>query len=222
MSNSYCYYIVKNAYSPTIQVSSSGFKIYKRRSNLPLMVASSHQFDGPYATVKALTMYSDFAKELKLKFPKEYVKIINEESIAEVLEEIYMPKGEKYSIDFIEMVSHGIKPSTLNKNVSGGHLLTSPTVRIKEELEVDKNGIIRAIIEAKNTNTGKWIEKKGVTTLFPKSWTFQKYFDECKIVVSNLNKISEHRYKSKTSCGIETIVIIKDKKFKSMYPIFSI
>ena len=218
---SYHYYIIGNAYSVSERDKKDSCKIVKRANSQPLLIASGDNFEGPYVTLAILKEKSTLIKKLKMLSAKAYQNTINEKNFIMVTDVIKTAADATYSFDYIAAFEHTTKGRG-NKNVGGGHFLKGDQIRIVNEIGVNYLGVIKAFIEIYNGNTNKWMPKEHETTLFPRSWDYQKLFDEFIYTSEQLVKVetAEYKYRAQTTCGIEVEFIKRDNKIISFYPIF--
>lgn len=217
-----CYYVLKNVHIKNNTSKKCQYRIATYNTKLPLLSVNSMEFEGPFVNLYALKKYSRLINELKKSDIKQYIKVLKDENFINTEDVIFISKNKHFPIDFKDMVEHGIKGNIKNGTVSGGHFLSENSIRVIEETYIDTNGVIEGFVEIYDHRFNKWIKKERKSTLFPKFWNLQKYFDECVYAMENKSPITENKFTSKTTCGIDTIIIVKKNKLISFYPVLKL
>jgi Bacterial EndoU nuclease len=195
-------------------------RIFKNKSTNPLLRITDSKCEGPFASLDILEKYSKFIKEIRAKYGNGYKLLFKEDNISEFSEAILIPKGAQYPLDFVDMMSHGIKGDVKRFDSSGGHFIGAGKLRILDLINVNEQNVIKAKIEIYDQRNEKWIPKKSITTIFPESWTLQKYVDESIYCMNNKIFLEGNKYSAKTTCGIDTVIVIDSQKLITFYPLF--
>lgn len=174
--------------------------------------------EGPYESIDFLKRNSTIFKNLFEKYGDKVNIIFEDRLIFTPVSHFQFPKNG-FPLDFIEVYNHTVLGDFNRTRSSGGHFYQENKIRIVEQLAIDSKNVVRALIEIYNPETLLWVKKNEPTTLFPLSWTFQKYINEAYFCYNNM----DDKGFATTSCGIATKFLF-DKKGgrKSFYPILSI
>jgi len=173
-------------------------------------------------SIRHLRHFDNKWKELKKTKGKIADKICDSNFILEFHDFILTPndnKFNKYSFALLEHTIHG----DYDNNFQGLHLLcrhNKDIIRIDETKPVDKNGVWEARVFLFNERRQKTYEK--VSTFFPKNWTPSHFMYETFTAIDKLeivNTVTE--YNSVTESGVPVMIIMKNGRAKSIYPIYS-
>ena len=180
--------------------------------------------EGPYLTVSQLMKESLFYKKLKKENPSRAEKIINDRYIPKcsVNKMILVKHGEVYSEDFWSVFTHTIKGDSSSNEMNGVHLFDPQTMHLKSVTAgEDVNLVWKALVEVYNREKKKWFPKE--STFFPRCWTNMQLFYELKYAYDTRIKMmnSQFKYAARTLTGVPVIIIIKDGKTKSIYPVYT-
>ncbi|WP_198201795.1 EndoU domain-containing protein [uncultured Gilliamella sp.] len=96
-------------------------------------------------------------------------------------------KGTQVTINTDHILNGEIKTYKNGKKVgTGGHYLKDPNIKVdKWTGEADANGVTKGYISVRDPATGKWYEKQGETTFFPKHWSKRQTEMEIKSAFEN-------------------------------------
>lgn len=198
-----------------------GVRIFKMSSNLPPY--SFKEGEGPYNSIRGLKRNSKIFQEFNKHGSRKVELLLKESNISNVVEWIRTPPDRTYSKEFISGFDHIVRGHVKSKNVFGVHYFDPKTTRILEIVREDLvTGVCEAKIEVFCKSKNRWIEKKKLTTLFPRHWNIEQLFHECDFAYENKYQIKNkvNTYKSNTISGINVKIIIEDNKLKSIYPVF--
>ena len=172
-------------------------------------------------SIRHLRRYDEKWKELKRTSSKTADKICDENFILDFYDFILTPndnKYNKYSFQLLEHTIHG----DYDNDFQGLHLIckhNKDIVCIEETKTADKNGVWEARIFLFNKIRQKTYEK--VSTFFPKNWTPSHFMFEAFSAIDKLVIVSTiTEYKSVTQSGVPVILIIKNGRAKTIYPLY--
>jgi Bacterial EndoU nuclease len=122
------------------------------------------------------------------------------------------------------MIRHIVEGNRMSKDFTGIHHITDPLpYHIKNYQEIappNEKGVYVASFEV--VKNGKTLRKEKESTMFPKNWSNQRVYDECKYALENRiqDKAEPRLYKSVTLSGIPVEMYFDDNgKIKTLYPI---
>lgn len=221
----YLYYIAKNiSCSDRIEgIKEFGTRIFA----IPVCGIDFNLDDseGPFSSISTLKKESSFFQQLARTNSKSAQKILEKKNIHFIKDFIFVPEEQSYTKDFIKLIDHTIKGHFKAKNVFGIHFYDKDNMRIREFVGLENSvGVWQAMIDVYDKENNKWIEKRQLTTFFPKNWSRTQLFHECEYAYHHRIKQndSNSRFISKTTSGIKVVIIINNGVVKSIYPVFDL
>jgi hypothetical protein len=183
----------------------------------------SEKLEGPYTSISQITKLSPIYKKLMIENGSRAQKIIEEKNIliVSLKDAIFVKHGEKHSEDFLKAIQHSVKGNLKANKILGVHFFDESNMRIKTIIgETDQHCVWKAIVDVFERQNNKWFSKE--STFFPRSWTRTQLFHELKYAYEHRTKVenSQFRYEAKTSSGVPVIIIIKNGKLSSIYPVY--
>lgn len=183
----------------------------------------SEKMEGPYTSISQITKQSSMYKKLMIENGSRAQKIIEDKNILKcsLKDAILVKHGEVHSKDFFKVIQHSLKGNLKANKILGVHFYDKSNMKIKTIIgETDQNCVWKAIVDVFDRENNKWFSKE--STFFPQSWTRTQLFHELKYAYEHRTKVenSQFRYEAKTSSGIPVIIIIKNGKLSSIYPIY--
>lgn len=215
----YHYYILKNGTSTDKQKLKTGTFIVRIPTYFPIDFSDGN---GPYKSLRALKRYSPIFKLLQRNNTKRAQQIIDEKNIITSDKLIATPKGTEFKQQVVDGFIHATIGRIKNGDLTGIHFFDQDKVRILEIIEHnDFTKVFKARFEFYDSKTNKWIEKKSVSTFFPKHWNLARLLMECKFAFDRINEIElkDGKIRSTTKSNITVEMIIKNGKLKSLYPL---
>jgi hypothetical protein len=219
----YLYYIVENSIisDPNDSLKDLGIRIFA----IPFgdVYVEMKDGDGPYQSIRDLKRNSAIFKRLATKNSKYVQKVLDEKNIRVIKGAIWVPKEKSYSKEFIKIIDHTIRGHVKDKNVLGVHFFDGKKMKLRELINPEnEKGVWKARIDFFDINNNSWVEKKQITTFFPRNWSIHQLFHECDYAFNNKIKDdkSKSKYTSYTISGIKVEIIIYNDEVKSMYPLF--
>jgi hypothetical protein len=103
-----------------------------------------------------------------------------------------------------EVRTHVNNAGKLFKRGVGGHYLKSQNIRVSEVLgKADKNGVLKARIQVRDLETGKWINKQQPSTFYPDHWSRRQVKHEVKEAFYNSKPLSKYMWQGRSPSGID-------------------
>ncbi|NQT77643.1 MAG: EndoU domain-containing protein [Bacteroidetes bacterium] len=219
MSIEFYYYIHEKAEKKGENDLPPGPRIYRTTRQF-IFTNDDNTLHGPYKSLRGLRK-SPYFQWLQKHDPKRAIKMCKDEHILVVKDFIRTSSTFSTEETFIKAIEHIIKGSTSNGKVSGVHYYDQSRVRITKKLKQGKNGVWSAYIELFNDNTNKWVRKNKASTFFPIDWSLTKVFHECYYANQSKKKIKNSKfiYTSITPADIKVVIVMRDAKIISIYPI---
>ena len=131
----------------------------------------------------------------------------------------------KNKIDYNHIINGEVKTrSNGSLHAVGGHSLKSNNVKLKQIISSsDRSGVKRATIEIRNLKTGRWVEKKLPSTLFPDDWSSYKIQNEIESAFKNSKRVigSTSKWRGKSDGGVLIEgVIMENGEIPTAYPVY--
>lgn len=197
-----------------------GVKVWRKLTSDGFMVVDGVIGNGPYASIDMLIKFSPIIQEIRKKYGDKYKVVLEEKNISTHSETILIPPDKQFHKGLPDLVMHATKGDVNRYESTGGHLLHKDKVRISQLIDTDNKGVMKAYIEIFDYKNNKWVSKKLPSTLFPKTWDMQKFFNECTFCFENRKYLEDDKYTATTTSGIKTIVVVQGDKPITFYPIF--
>lgn len=174
-----------------------------------------------HESLRHLRRYNQKWKNLKRIASKIADKICDDNFILDCNDFILTPydnEFNKYSFDLLKHTIHG----KYDKEFSGLHLISSfnkDVESVEQTKPEDSNGVWEARIVLNNKRRNKIYIK--TSTFFPKDWTPSHFMFESFSAIKSINIDSNvTEYSSITQSGIPVVIIIKNNRVKTIYPLY--
>lgn len=177
--------------------------------------------DFGHNSIRHLRRYNQKWKYLKSIQSKTADKICEENFILYCHDFVLTPHDiefNKYSFDLLQHAIYG----KYDSEFSGLHLISSFNKEIESIEQVkpeDINGVWEAKVVLYNKRRNKHYIK--TSTFFPKTWTPSHFMFESFAAIKSIQiNSNETEYLSKTQSGIPVVIIIKNNRAKTIYPLY--
>lgn len=212
------YYLIPNLASanPAKRLSSK-IRIAQIPDNFPFI---PQNFIG-HLSIRHLKRNEERWKELKKISSKKADKICEEQFILDFHDFVLTPYDKTFNEYAFDLLQHSIYGKYDNE-FKGVHLFcefNKDIIDHEQTKKEDKNQVWEAKIKVYNKLRNKTYEK--VSTFFPRSWTPTQFMFESFEAINRIVTSPEIiEYKSVTTSGIPVVIIIKNGRAKTIYPVY--
>jgi len=132
----------------------------------------------------------------------------NSPTVRELIDDAPKQPKRTADMDMDHILDGEVKKKTINgqtqKKAVGGHYSRSPNVRIKETIgRPDANGVTRAKIQVRDPETGRWVNKRATSSMYPDHWSKRQVQSEVTGAFENSRPIGGDKWQGTSPSGVK-------------------